>query len=245
MASERGVPEGKAARLSEEQDAARCRRVEDALYRFFQNLWTFTRSATIHNWASLRWFEALIPLYWLYERRPEDWMLRLARRLQQQGFDYERLFAPYANQEPERVWTYETHVVNLAMALKQGALTARMDGGDPGALAHRMLDALLRHHGMAVGHFTGDECVMGDSPIQGTAADIIKIAMVRVADELKKRGLQTRLILQVHDELILEAPESEAEEAAELLRSCMEGVMQLKVPLRTDISTGGDWRACK
>lgn len=143
-------------------------RVEDALYRFFQNLWTFTRSATIHNWASLRWFEALIPLYWLYERRPEDWMLRLARRLQQQGFDYERLFAPYANQEPERVWTYETHVVNLAMALKQGALTARMDGGDPGALAHRMLDALLRHHGMAVGHFTGDECVMGDSPIQGT-----------------------------------------------------------------------------
>ena len=45
--------------------------------------------------------------------------------------------------------------------------------------------------------------------------------------------------------MILEAPESEAEEAAELLRSCMEGVMQLKVPLRTDISMGGDWRACK
>ena len=90
----------------------------------------------------------------------------------------------------------------------------------------------------------GERCAM-NSPIQGTAADIIKIAMVRVADELKKRGLQTRLILQVHDELILEAPESEAEEAAELLRSCMEGVMQLKVPLRTDISMGGDWRACK
>ena len=90
----------------------------------------------------------------------------------------------------------------------------------------------------------GERCAM-NSPIQGTAADIIKIAMVRVADALKQRGMQTRLILQVHDELILEAPESEAEEAAELLRECMEGVMQLKVPLKTDITMGGDWRACK
>ncbi|MBQ8506502.1 MAG: DNA polymerase I [Clostridia bacterium] len=90
----------------------------------------------------------------------------------------------------------------------------------------------------------GERCAM-NSPIQGTAADIIKIAMNRVAAELKKRGMRTRLILQVHDELILEAPEEEAEEAAGLLRSCMEGVMELKVPLRTDITTGGDWRACK
>ena len=90
----------------------------------------------------------------------------------------------------------------------------------------------------------GERCAM-NSPIQGTAADIIKLAMVRVAAELKQRGMQTRLILQVHDELILEAPEAEAAQAAELLRYCMEGVMELKVPLKTDISTGGDWRACK
>ena len=51
-------------------------RIEEALWRFFQNMWVFTRHTTIHNWASLRWFEALIPLYWLYERRSEDWMLR-------------------------------------------------------------------------------------------------------------------------------------------------------------------------
>ena len=56
---------------------------------------------------------------------------------------------------------------------------------------------------------------------------------------------EAKLLLQVHDELILEAPEAEAEEAAELLRSCMEGVMRLEVPLKTDITTGGDWRACK
>lgn len=143
-------------------------RVEEAVYRFFQNMWEFTRHTTIDNWASLRWFETLIPLFWLYERREEDWMLRLARRLQEQGYDYERLFAPYRDQKPERVWTFSTHVVNLAMAIKQGALVSRMDGSDPEAFAHKMLKNLFEYHGMAVGHFTGDECVMGDSPVQGT-----------------------------------------------------------------------------
>ena len=90
----------------------------------------------------------------------------------------------------------------------------------------------------------GERCAM-NSPIQGTAADIIKAAMIRVDAELKRRGLETRLILQVHDELILEAPEAEAEEAAPLLRECMEGVMELAVPLRADVSIGSDWRACK
>jgi len=90
----------------------------------------------------------------------------------------------------------------------------------------------------------GERCAM-NSPIQGTAADIIKLAMIAVAKALKEEGLQARLILQVHDELIIEAPETEAEQVKELMRRCMEGVMRLSVPLRTDISIGGDWRACK
>ncbi len=90
----------------------------------------------------------------------------------------------------------------------------------------------------------GERCAM-NSPIQGTAADIIKLAMIRVDRELKRRGMRTKLILQVHDELILEAPADEADAAAALLKECMEGVMQLEVPLQTDITTGGDWRACK
>ena len=90
----------------------------------------------------------------------------------------------------------------------------------------------------------GERCAM-NSPIQGTAADIIKLAMIRVDQEMKRRGMRTKLILQVHDELILEAPAEEADAAAALLKECMEGVMQLEVPLQTDITTGGDWRACK
>ncbi len=90
----------------------------------------------------------------------------------------------------------------------------------------------------------GERCAM-NSPIQGTAADIIKMAMNRVHAALKEEGLKARMLLQVHDELIVEAPEEEAERVEALLRECMEGVMQLSVPLKTDISIGGDWRACK
>ena len=90
----------------------------------------------------------------------------------------------------------------------------------------------------------GERCAM-NSPIQGTAADIIKLAMIAVDRALREEGFEAKLILQVHDELIVEAPEAEAEAVRDLLRRCMEGVMALSVPLRTDISIGGDWRACK
>ena len=90
----------------------------------------------------------------------------------------------------------------------------------------------------------GERCAM-NSPIQGTAADIIKLAMIAVDRELRAGGFEAKLILQVHDELIVEAPEAEAEAVRDLLRRCMEGVMTLSVPLRTDITIGGDWRACK
>ena len=90
----------------------------------------------------------------------------------------------------------------------------------------------------------GERCAM-NSPIQGTAADIIKLAMIAADRALRDEGFEAKLILQVHDELIVEAPEAEAERARDLLRRCMEGVVRLSVPLRTDISIGGDWRACK
>ncbi len=90
----------------------------------------------------------------------------------------------------------------------------------------------------------GERCAM-NSPIQGTAADIIKLAMIAVDRELRESGLRAKLILQVHDELIVEAPEDEVARVKALLRRCMEGVVEMKVPLRTDISVGGDWRACK
>jgi DNA polymerase-1 len=77
-----------------------------------------------------------------------------------------------------------------------------------------------------------------NAPIQGSAADIIKMAMVALDAEVEQRGWRTALLLQVHDELVLEAPAEEAEEAAHLTRSIMEGVAALRVPLRVDLGTG-------
>ena len=82
------------------------------------------------------------------------------------------------------------------------------------------------------------ERVAMNSPVQGTAADIIKIAMIDVYNELKERGLKTRLILQIHDELLLEAPLEEAEEVKTLLGEKMMKAVTMAVPLIADVHTG-------
>ncbi|MDA8236509.1 MAG: DNA polymerase I [Chloroflexi bacterium] len=80
-------------------------------------------------------------------------------------------------------------------------------------------------------------------PIQGTAADIMKIAMIRVAARLRAEGFRARLLLQVHDELLLEVPRDEVERIVPVLRETMEGALALDVPLTVDVKTGADWEA--
>ncbi len=84
-----------------------------------------------------------------------------------------------------------------------------------------------------------------NSPLQGSAADLIKIAMVRLHRALREEGLEARLLLQVHDELVLEAPEVEVDRATDLVRLHMEGVAELKVPLVVDIGVGTNWLDAK
>ena len=82
------------------------------------------------------------------------------------------------------------------------------------------------------------ERIAMNSPIQGTAADIIKLAMISVYEELTKRSLKSRLILQIHDELLIEAYKDEVEEVSQLLKECMEKVVTLSVPLTADVHEG-------
>lgn len=89
------------------------------------------------------------------------------------------------------------------------------------------------------------ERVAMNTPIQGSAADIIKIAMVRVWRELKKRKLKSRLILQVHDELLVETWKAELEEVRDIVRVGMEEAVALSVPLTVDISVGQNWYEAK
>ncbi len=85
------------------------------------------------------------------------------------------------------------------------------------------------------------ERVAMNMPIQGTAADIIKIAMIKVYESLKNEFPDAKLILQVHDELIIEAPEKDAEKVAELLKNTMEGACDLSVPLTVEVACGKTW----
>lgn len=89
------------------------------------------------------------------------------------------------------------------------------------------------------------ERVAMNAPIQGSAADIIKIAMIGVDRELRKRKMKSRLILQVHDELLIEAPEAEVEEVKALLKDQMENAAELSVPLIADMHTGHSWYEAK
>ena len=90
----------------------------------------------------------------------------------------------------------------------------------------------------------GERAAM-NTPVQGTAADIIKLAMVRVHDALKEKKLKARLILQVHDELLIEAPQEELDEVRSILKACMEQVYPLSVPLVAQIECGESWYETK
>ena len=89
------------------------------------------------------------------------------------------------------------------------------------------------------------ERVARNMPIQGTAADIIKIAMIRVSDRLEREGLKAKLILQVHDELIVECPPEERDQVKELLTQEMEGAVNLSVPMVAEAASGRTWYGAK
>ena len=80
-----------------------------------------------------------------------------------------------------------------------------------------------------------------NTPVQGSAADLIKLAMVRVHRALAERRLRSRLVLQIHDELLLDCPAAEIDEVSALVREAMEGALALAVPLKVDVGVGSNW----
>ena len=84
-----------------------------------------------------------------------------------------------------------------------------------------------------------------NTPIQGTAADIIKLAMIKTSKALKAAGLKSRILFQVHDELVIETTEEEAPKVSKIVKDAMENVVELKVPLTVDVHTGKNWAEAK
>jgi DNA polymerase-1 len=89
------------------------------------------------------------------------------------------------------------------------------------------------------------ERVAINMPVQGTAADLMKMAMIRLDQELKEVSPQARILLQVHDEVVLEIPEKDIDKVSQKVKDVMEGIYKLKVPIKVDVSAGDNWGECK
>ncbi len=165
-------------------------RMEQAVYDTLKQLLSHISSKTLFRWGAARWFECMIPLLWLYERRPEPWMVDLAYVLEGCGIDYEKLYTKLSFERPgaKNYWTFVNHVVNVAMALKSRAEMSLLTGEDPDAFALAFYRKLTKEHGMAMGHFTGDECLSGTSPLQGSECCSIVEAMYSYEELLSIGG---------------------------------------------------------
>ena len=106
----------------------------------------------------------------------------------------------------------------------------------------RVIDELKSNNFMV--RSSGERMAL-NTPIQGTSADIIKIAMINVHNELKKRNLNAKMIIQVHDEILIDCPKNELDEVIKIVKDKMENVYKLRVPLKVDINYGNNWYEAK
>ncbi len=146
-------------------------RIMDAISRAIRQAIDHLQAHPLFGWGQHRWYEGLIAASRLYERTHEEWSLDYCDLLHEQGRDYIHFIDECKDEYevPVKQWQWNTHVVNLAMSLKSDALWQKRIGGAVSDTASRRLyETLMRYHGLPMGHFTGDECLAGRSPIQGT-----------------------------------------------------------------------------
>ena len=139
--------------------------------------------------------------------------------------------------------TYFERFSGVRTFLESCVVNAKRDGYVETLLKRRRYVPELRERNRNIRAF--GERIAANAPIQGSAADLIKIAMIRIHDALQRDGLESRMLLQVHDELVFELPEDEREKLSALVKREMEGAASLDVPLLADIGIGTDWVSAK
>lgn len=137
------------------------------------------------------------------------------------------------------ITAYEQHYPRVRPWMESQAELARERGYVETILGRRRYIEELKSKNFHQRKF-GERAAM-NAPVQGSAADLIKLAMLRMDKAIQEQNLSARLILQVHDELLLECPEEEAEDVSRLLREAMEGAMDLGLPLKVELSRGKSW----
>ncbi len=143
-------------------------RIPEVIYKALKNYYDLLKGGEISlfDWGKYRWFETFIALDFIYERYGDEWIKDLARILREQGFDYNT--ATKLWKTPRRVWRFDTHIVNLAMMLKWEAVSCGLLGEKYTDNAEKLRSILEKYNGTVYASFTGDECLSGISPVQGT-----------------------------------------------------------------------------
>ncbi len=146
-------------------------RIPQVVKRFLQKLAQLLPERPLRSWAMYRWADLVLSIHWLYEHSGESWLLDLASKVQEQGFDWRGHFArfPYRDKSRREECDLRTHGVNNAMAIKTPGVWYRQsaDPADHDAVGH-IIAMLDRYHGQATGVFTCDEHLAGRNPSQGS-----------------------------------------------------------------------------
>lgn len=143
-------------------------RIPKVIYDALKNYYELLRGGRIKlfRWGKFRWFEGSVAIGFTYKKYPEEWLISLAKILKEQGADYNEFTNLW--KRPMNAHRLETHIVNIAMVLKYEAITCELLGEEYTDRAGELYDILYEYNSTPVELFTGDECLSGRSPIQGT-----------------------------------------------------------------------------
>ena len=157
-------------------------RIPTVLYRVMNNFYELLLrgEVSVFNWGSHRWYEGFPALNFLWKLHGEEWIRELAKLLRKYSFDYHDAEALW--ERPLNRWRYDTHIVNLCQMLKSEVLSCDLLGESESGSAEHFYQILKKTNGTAVGTFTGDECLSGISPTQGTEL----CAVVELMDSMEQ-----------------------------------------------------------
>jgi len=150
-------------------DAAGDERIIPAMLKSLHCLDGQLDERPLFDWGRFRWQELVLSVQWLYERTGQRWLMDLADKVHEQGYDWRAHFEHLPCKQRSDKWEYQSHVVNNAMAVKAPAIRYRQSGDDADrGAALQAIRTLDKYHGQFTGLFTGDECLAGRNPSQGT-----------------------------------------------------------------------------
>ncbi len=175
--------------LSQYDEATGDTRVRPAMEKALAGLDYQLDRKPLFNWNFFRWGDLLVSCFWLYDRTQQPWLLGLAAKAANQGYNWPSHFSDLPLKEKSPQWNWQGHGVNNAMGLKTPALLYRLTGQDRfKKISLKALEQLDRYHGEANGLFSADECLAGRSPSQGTELCAIVETMFSLETTLAVEG---------------------------------------------------------